>query len=165
MAHKRACFYLQSTVFERWRRTSRAEWKLDLILDLAPRSHRDKFFRRRWMNGHNVVEVRLERAHFDRDAKALNHFVCTETGDVQTNDCFFSTDADQLHRSLLLVFGLVQRVEHVDKRRSVYRDVFATILFNRFGLSVSNRANGRMAEYDCGDLVVVEAGVGLHEGA
>lgn len=64
------------------------------------------------------LETHLSGAHFHGNAKTLEHFICAHADDVEANDFFFRTKADEFHSSL----GLIRRfdrhgpVPEVDER-------------------------------------------------
>ena len=55
-------------------------------------THCHELFRRRWVNGHGVVEV-FGGAHFQCDREALQHFIHTKANAVNTDNLLARSNA------------------------------------------------------------------------
>src|SRR6185437_15681814 len=92
--------------------------------------------------------------HADRDREALHHLVGARADDVHADDTLLRTNSDELH--VTPRFGHGERVIHRNEARPEDGDCLVAIVVARGLLRQPDGADRGMAEYDGGDVVVVE---------
>ena len=106
------------------------------------------------VDGDGVVKIRLARAHFYGDGKALQHFINAVANHLDADDFFFRTDADQFHQGFRRMGGKGAR--HRRETGAIGFDVFRAVLPARGGFIEADNANRRVGEHHRRDVFVIQ---------
>lgn len=114
------------------------------------------------MDSNTAIKVLLSSTHLNSDTEALQHLTDTKTKDVQTNNLFLGTGADDLHLGGvlgLLLRGQADIVEHGSELGVVDLDFIVAVALAGLGLGETDAADLGVREHDCRNVLVRDLGV------
>ena len=114
------------------------------------------------MDSNTAIKVLLSSTHLDSNTETLQHLTDTKTKDVETNNLFLGTGADDLHLGGvlgLLLGGQADIVEHGSELGVVDLDFIVTVALAGLGLGETDAADLGVREDDCRNVLVGDLGV------
>lgn len=114
-----------------------------------------------WVDSNTAIKVLLGSTHLHGDTESLQHLTNTKTQNVQTDNLFLRTGADDLHLSgvLGLLLSWHNVVEHGSELGVVNLDLVVAVALAGLGLGETDDTNLRVGEDDSRDVLVRDLGM------
>lgn len=114
------------------------------------------------MDSNTAIEVLLSSTHLDSNTEALQHLTDAKTKDVQTDNLFLGTGANDLHLGGvlgLLLWGQADIVEHGSELGVINLNLVVAVANAGLGLGETDAADLGVRENDRRNVLVGDLGV------